>query len=168
MTKKGVDFSAVQCTIYSLPSVTKHIQACSCVIIFTPAGKRFWVVFNDSKFYMFISNSILSVVCNLELNSKLSIHWPKLCLVTLASDYFYYRVVLNKCTCLNKHAPRSPCRQTPKFWWNIPLKQVQMGGKWLKNISVVQLVPGPSWVSVKVQGTFIQHYTVCSTIPLMI
>ena len=32
----------------------------------------------------------------------------------------------------------------------------------MKNISVVQLsfLPGPSWVSVNVQGAFIQHYTV--------
>ena len=35
-----------------------------------------------------------------------------------------YRIVLSKCSCLNKYAPWQP---TLKFWWNRPQKQVKMG-----------------------------------------
>ncbi len=43
-----------------------------------------------------------------------------------------YCIGPNKRSCLNKRTPSSFWQPTPKFWWNLFLKQVKIGDKWAK------------------------------------
>ena len=76
-----------------------------------------------------------------------------------------YRMVLKKCSCLNKCGlPGLP--DNPHPWFDVidnrnEWKSVENTWKWLKNFYDVHLGSGLSGGSVNAQGAFIQHYTVC-------
>ncbi len=96
-----------------------------------------------------------------QLNSVYNCWWAKPTIVGHVSTFFWiYRIVLNKRTCASEHALRPSWQPTPKFWWNLPQKQVKMDGKWLKTSLLFSWAP---WSLLGVcqhcntQGAFIQH-----------